>query len=124
MSITAPLQSRTVLIVEDESLILMLAEEILAEAGFDVLTANRSSEAVQIVHDSSIDCALLDVNLGNGDTSYPVAEQLRKRSIPFIFVSGLGTNSLASAFANQRVLQKPYKSCDLLIAIETCLTEV
>jgi hypothetical protein len=66
----AALEGKTVLLVEDESLVSMLAEEILIDAGCEVILAMRLDRALEVAKSAEIDCALLDVNLGNGATSF------------------------------------------------------
>jgi CheY-like chemotaxis protein len=117
----ASLEGKTVLLVEDESLVSMLAEEILLEAGCEVILAMRLDRALEVAKSAEIDCALLDVNLGNGATSFPVAEVLSERGVPFIFVSGYGTHGIDRTFAKAPVVQKPYRPELLLSALEDCL---
>lgn len=97
-----------VLLVEDESLVSMYAEDVLTEAGFDVLLAMRLDEALDRAEAASFDLAVLDVNLGNGDTSYPVARRLRERGVPFVFATGYGSFALPDEFAAETLVQKPY----------------
>lgn len=119
----AALEGRTVLLVEDESLVSMLAEEILMEAGCEVILAMRLDRALEVARTAELDCALLDVNLGNGTTSFPVAQVLSERGVPFIFVSGYGTHGIDGAFAEAPVVQKPYRPDLLLSALQACLAD-
>ncbi|WP_235911432.1 response regulator [Croceibacterium soli] len=123
MNGAAALEGKTVLLVEDESLVSMLAEEILMEAGCEVILAMRLDRALEVARSAEIDCALLDVNLGNGATSFPVAQVLSERGVPFIFVSGYGTHGIDGAYANAPVVQKPYRPDLLLSALEACLAD-
>src|SRR5271165_2043073 len=80
-----------VLLVEDEAMIAMLIEDMLADLGCDVVaTAGQLGEAVSLARSGSFDLAFLDLNL-RGVPSYPVAQALRERGIPFAFVTGYGT---------------------------------
>lgn len=121
MNAPAKLQGRTVLLVEDESLVSMLAEEVLIEAGAEVVVATRLPRALEIAHETPIDCAILDVNLGYGDTSYPVAEVLRARDIPFIFASGYGADAGDPDFGDRPVVHKPFEPATLLSVLQSCL---
>lgn len=121
MNAPASLQGRTVLLVEDETLVSMMAEEILMEAGAEVLVAMRLPHALELARDPSIDCAVLDVNLGCGDTSYGVAEVLRARDIPFIFASGYGSDAGTPNFGDRPVVAKPFEPRVLLSVLESCL---
>lgn len=82
------LQGLTVLLVEDESMVSMLAEDVFLDAGCVVLLAMRLREALEIARTEKLDFAVLDVNLGGGDTSYPVAELLEEREVPYMFATG------------------------------------
>ncbi len=97
-----------VLLVEDESLVSMYAEDVLTEAGFDVLLAMRLDEALDRCETARFDLAVLDVNLGNGETSYPVARLMRARGVPLVFATGYGRFALPEEFAPETLVQKPY----------------
>ena len=56
--------------------------------------------------------ALLDVNLG-GEKSYPVAEVLALRGIPFAFSTGYRDHGEQTDFAGRPLLTKPYSIADL-----------
>ncbi|MBI3897217.1 MAG: response regulator [Gammaproteobacteria bacterium] len=49
-----------VLIVDDDELTLLYAEQALTEAGFDVVTATSGTQAIEIATTNDIDLALLD----------------------------------------------------------------
>lgn len=109
-----------VLLVEDESLVAMLGEDVLTEAGCSVTVAMRLSDALHAVDQGELDVAILDVNLGN-ETSYPVAERLTQRDIPFVFATGYAAAGLAGGFATHRCVQKPYDPSQLLAAARAAL---
>ena len=109
------LDGARVLFVEDESILAMLGEDVLSEAGCAVIVAMRLNEAMQIARESEIDLAIIDVNLGN-ETSYPVAELLEERKIPFIFATGYASAGLAGSYAEHPCVQKPYDPGQLLAA--------
>jgi FixJ family two-component response regulator len=56
---------------------------------------------------------VLDINLA-GETSFPVAEVLRRRGIPFVFSSGYGDDGLPATWKDEKILQKPYDSSELI----------
>ena len=99
----------TVLLVEDNVIIAMDAEAMLLDLGFaDVVLANNVAGALARLSDSAISCALLDINLGS-ETSIPIAEELTRKRIPFVFASGYGdVEALPSAFRDRTILTKPY----------------
>lgn len=107
------LAGHRVLLVEDESLVAALAEDILLDAGCEVLLAMHLDEALAFATGHSIELAVLDVNLGSA-RSYPVADRLREQGIPFIFATGYGREGLDEAYRDAPVVQKPYRAHDLL----------
>jgi CheY-like chemotaxis protein len=62
------------------------------------------------------DCALLDVSLGD-ELVYPFAEELRRRSVPFLFVTGYDQPVIAKAFQAEPHLGKPFGLCELYEAL-------
>lgn len=95
------------LIVEDDEIIAMLMEEMLQDMGYEVAaTAGRLDRAVELARDICIDFAIVDVNLA-GEESYPVAEILRDRNIPFTFMSGYGPGGLAANWSAAAIVSKP-----------------
>jgi DNA-binding response OmpR family regulator len=79
-----------ILLVEDEPLILMDLEMAAIEQGCCALLAADVGEALAHIAacDPLPDVAVLDVSLQNGETSMPVALELKRRGIPFILHSG------------------------------------
>ena len=113
MSEPADLKGLRVLVVEDEMMVSMLIEDMLADLGCTVVgPASRLDEAIALVKDSTIDCAVLDVNLG-GQPIFPVADLLREKGAPFAFATGYGDAGLRDADRGTPVLQKPFREGDL-----------
>lgn len=103
------LLSGQVLLVEDNIIIAMEAEDLLLDLGADkVHVASSVHTALEIINTNDVSFALLDVNLGT-ETSEPVANELVKANIPFVFATGYGdVSSLKEQFPNVRFLTKPY----------------
>ena len=84
----ASLDGLSVLLVEDEYLIALDAEQILKDLGAQSIEfASNLNRAKKHAEDGSYDLAILDLNL-NGELSYPVAAILRGRGVPVVFASG------------------------------------
>ena len=82
------LAGRRVLVIEDEALIAMLLEDQLAELGCEIAgVAARFDDALEKATALAFDVAILDVNL-SGKESFPIAEALRARGMPFVFATG------------------------------------
>jgi CheY-like chemotaxis protein len=102
-----------VLLVEDEAMIAMLMEDMLAEFGCEIVAiAGQIGEALTVAHSGDFDIAFLDVNL-RGESVYPVAEVLQARAIPFAFVTGYGSAGVDAAHNDVPVLQKPFQAREL-----------
>jgi CheY-like chemotaxis protein len=98
-----------VLLVEDESMVALLLENMLAELGHEVVgPVARLDEALEMAQREALDVALLDVNL-NGKEIYPVADALAAREIPLVFVTGYGRRALRAPYCDRPILQKPFR---------------
>ena len=77
-----------VLIVEDENLVALLLEDMLAELGHTVIgPVARVQKALDMIQREEIDLAILDVNI-NGENTYSIADVLAARDVPFLFSTG------------------------------------
>src|SRR5580658_4547678 len=82
------LSGRRVLVVEDEMMILMTIEDMLADLGCESVTAAATiQQALALIDTQVFDAAMLDVSL-NGYKSHDVAEALAARGVPFVFSTG------------------------------------
>lgn len=106
-----------ILVVEDDYLIADLLRDMLSTAGWSVIgPIGRLAEAVETAAREDCDAAVLDINLA-GEVSYPVAEVLSERKVPFLFLSGYGRAGPATPFDERPRLGKPFRSRDLLGAL-------
>jgi CheY-like chemotaxis protein len=95
------------MVVEDEALVAMVESDALTELGYSVVGPfSKPSDALAAVRKGDISGAVLDINL-DGVLVYPVADELAARGIPFVFVTGYGTESIDERFDGIPVLQKP-----------------
>lgn len=103
---TAP---SNILIVEDEPLIAMMLEDFLDVLGKTMVgTADNVADALALVEAGGIDAAILDVNLRAGEKSWPIADALSAKGIPYIFATGGSADSLAEAYRDRPTLPKPF----------------
>jgi CheY-like chemotaxis protein len=109
---------RRVLIVEDESLLVMVLEDVLPALGCEVAATAHSVESAlaALADDDRVDLAILDVNLA-GDDSFPIADALHARGIPFFFATGYGASVLPERHADAPLIKKPYGQRDLEAAL-------
>jgi CheY-like chemotaxis protein len=110
-----------VLLVEDEIMVALLLEDMLAEFGHAVIGPVASlGKAVEMAQSEALDVAILDVNL-SGKEVYPVADTLAARGVPFIFATGYGNGGLRAAYRHLPTLAKPFLRRDLLrVLAEAC----
>lgn len=102
------LSGRSVLVIEDEMLILMMIEDMLADLGCQsVAVASKVGPAISLIEGQEFDMAMLDMNLG-GIESYPVADALRARDVPYFFSTGNSLTNTKDGYRNQDVLKKPF----------------
>lgn len=113
--------ARRVLIVEDEMLIAMMLQDMVADAGLEVEgVANSLNAGIDLASKADFDLAILDVNL-NGEEVYPVAEILQRRGIPFIFSTGYGAGGIRSEFDDAPQVVKPFQQNLLMAAMKAAL---
>jgi CheY-like chemotaxis protein len=121
----SPLSGRRVLVIEDEMMVAMLLQDMLADLGCAVVgPAARVEQALAMIDAASagaLDVAVLDINL-NGQQSYSVADALAARSVPFVFATGYGQDSLKNGYRSFPLLQKPFKLSELGDALARLLT--
>jgi len=109
---------RRILLVEDELLISCLLEDMLADLGCIVVgPASRLEQAMALAVAEVIDAGVLDVSL-NGVLSYPLADALRARSIPFMFSTGYDRDRLRADYQTFPMLQKPFHPRELARSME------
>lgn len=96
------------MIVEDEAMLSLNLEAMLRDLGCVVAgKADKLDNALDMARTSDFDVALLDVNIG-GKRVDPVAEEIRARGAPIVFVTGYG-----KTVASGLVLEKPYDAAAL-----------
>jgi CheY-like chemotaxis protein len=109
----------TILFVEDEETLRIMAETLLDALGFSVITTAHGSEALEIYRErgSEIDVVLLDLIMPvmGGIETY---HELRKinSTVPIIICSGYGVESVENVIGNDPhagFVHKPYKPNDL-----------
>jgi DNA-binding response OmpR family regulator len=97
-----------VLILEDEPLIALAMQFLVEDEGWSVVGPFSHVESARVVvdGDAEIDCALLDCLVGDY-ASWPVADGLTRRGVPFAFTSGNDARSIEPRFAAAPVFAKP-----------------
>jgi CheY-like chemotaxis protein len=116
------LSGRHVLVVEDEMMILMIIEDMLAELGCEsVTTAATVDQALALIETQVFNAAMLDVNL-NGNQTHDVADALAARSVPFVFSTGYSAVGMRDGYRDRPVLKKPFPYEDLVEVLTRLLS--
>ena len=111
-------KKRRVLLVEDEPLVTMMLEDMLLDADCEIVGMASSLPSGMALADScTMDFAILDMTLGR-DPSFPIADVLAGKGVPFMFVSGYGRESLPEGHRQCVVLTKPFDYEQLIASIE------
>jgi DNA-binding NtrC family response regulator len=99
---------RDVLLVEDETLISFLIEDMLTQLGAgSVRHAARLASAHEMVSKQTPALAVLDVNVA-GEPVFPLAEKLLALGTPIVFTTGYGRAGFGPRWDNAEVIQKPF----------------
>ena len=107
-----------ILVVEDEPLLAMLLEQNLSELGHHLVGAAATvDQALAILDQSSIDCALLDFTLAGDATSAPVARRLAQQGTPFVYLSGHASFEPDSDTPDAPLVNKPMSMEELQVAL-------
>ena len=115
------LSGRRLLVVEDEMLVLLHIEDTLADLGCTSVSAAATvDQALDLINRQPFDAAMIDMNL-DGSKSYPVADALAARGVPFVFSTGYSGQRLDDGYRDRPVLGKPYRKADLIAVLAKLL---
>jgi CheY-like chemotaxis protein len=104
-------------VLEDEFFIGIFLSEALESFGCEVLAHVMTvAKARAFLEREHPDFMLLDVNLGK-ETSFPIADMLEQRGIPFLFVTGYGAESMRGRYADHPRVLKPVDDAELIEAL-------
>ena len=111
-----------ILVVEDESIVSFLLEDMLTDIGCEVLGhAAALGEAFTLFDKLRPQAAVLDVNL-RGEMVYPFAEKLERDRVPFLFATGYGVAGMPERWQRWPVIQKPFQLKTLVGALDRALS--
>jgi CheY-like chemotaxis protein len=113
----------SILLLEDEYMIALDAEQNLREFGAErVEIASTLREAEAFAASTRFDVALLDVNI-NGQMSFGLAESLRQRGVPVVFATGYELKGREALPADVGiVIGKPYTKERLRDALSSAVS--
>ncbi|MFW6241036.1 MAG: response regulator [Thermodesulfobacteriota bacterium] len=120
---------KTILVVDDEKMILRLATEALESLGedFSVVTALNGKQAVQRLGAESVDLVLTDLKMPVMD-GYELLSYMSKnfRGVPTIVMTGFGSPEIAKRLKQKGVLhyiEKPFEMDELKEKVSAVLTD-
>ncbi|WP_370688263.1 response regulator [Flavimaribacter sediminis] len=81
--------------------------------GYRCIVAHDQISALKLLENCSVDCALLDFDLGR-ETSADVALQLNRSGQPYVFVTGRSRDDIRQCLGSDvQVFSKPVNYADL-----------
>jgi len=114
------LKNCRVLYVEDEPLIAMDGEAMLRDIGFtNIVTALSLDDARSALQENQFDLAIMDINLGGGQTSMPLVEVLKPLGTRIVLASGY----TAEVHLGSTRVEKPFDEGSLLRAVLQAMQE-
>lgn len=106
-----------ILAVEDEAMIAIELENMLADLGHEVIgPASTVDAALALLQETTPDAAVLDANLA-GRSAQPIVEALTDAGVPMVLASGYEARELQNLQISGVLVSKPYTERDLAGAI-------
>lgn len=122
MSPSSTSDTRKVLVVDDEELILGVATRILKRLPLEVHTAKSGSEAVEKVASGAFDLVMLDLTMPEWDGRTTLLEIQRLRpGLPVVIMSGMSTTESVDVLRGvecQGFLPKPFSIADVRTLVQ------
>jgi DNA-binding LytR/AlgR family response regulator len=120
------MNSKVILVVEDDFLNRRLTKKVLQENEYQVLEAKNADEALKILDKELVDLAILDINLGDGEMDGISLGNLiqNKQKVPFIYLTAYENAKIISeavATSPYSYLTKPFKNSDLVASVELAI---
>ncbi len=120
----------TILVVEDDDSVREVADQMLTEAGFEVLSARDGPTGLNKFdkHADEVDLLFSDMVMPGGMNGVELAQRVlaRNPSLPVILVTGHTENNLKDCmkdFKNVLIIQKPYDTNDLPDIIHSMINQ-
>jgi CheY-like chemotaxis protein len=109
-----------VLVVEDESLVRMVAADALRDAGFEVLEAADGERALDLYKSAPVDVLFTDIRLPGRMSGWEVAEQCRSANpaLPVIYASAV-SSAPPRPVRESTWFQKPYTAEQVVTVVQS-----
>jgi CheY-like chemotaxis protein len=127
LNVSDDLPEPLLLLVEDEPLVLLVAQDALEAGGYTVLPVQLASEALNLLNGRIGDFSglITDIRLPGGADGWEIARHARnlRGDIPVVYTTSDGAADWpAKGVPNSVIIQKPYAGAQLLTAISTLMT--
>ncbi|MDK1386396.1 response regulator [Sinorhizobium sp. 8-89] len=122
------MESATVLVADDEALLLLEFEGALTDAGFLVLAVTNGERAIELLNsaDSEIAGVVTDIRFGKPPDGWEVARVAREADpdMPIVYISGHGfLDWQAKGVSNSIMLEKPFPLAELVTTVSQMLDD-
>jgi len=121
------MQSKKILVVDDDKVTLKALESILMRAGYAVTPISLGKEAIRIARTDSIDLIILDImmpDMDGGEVAHILKNDPETQDIPIMFLSSLITKKEEKSSSKRDgicLISKPYDRDELLCQIRNYL---
>jgi|HubBroStandDraft_6_1064221.scaffolds.fasta_scaffold583722_1 CheY-like chemotaxis protein len=110
-----------ILIVEDEPLVAVDLEMVVAEIVTAAVVVKASVAATKKVLNEALDFAFLDVNVTDGKT-FEVAQILARKHVPYVFISGSPQEQMPSSLRSVPFISKPFYKAQIERALQVIVS--
>jgi len=119
----------SLLLVDDEEMIVEILKDALEEGGFRVETCQSAEEALEALARKAADGLvglITDINLGSKLTGWDLGRRARelRPDLPVVYTSGYAADDWpAEGVPNSLVVRKPFAAAQVVTAISTLLNK-
>ena len=114
----------TILYAEDEIIIALDTQQLLADLGYvQVTLVHNLRRAVAATEAQTFDIALLDVNLGGGETTIELGRRLRDTGVRVVFATGYNSSEMEAEHPDLIFVEKPLTAPSIAQALARSLPQ-
>ncbi len=117
----------TVLVIDDDEIVLLAMTDLLEEARFKVITRTSPIGVTRVIVDENVDVVVIDINMPvmQGDSVIRLLRSWDKfREVPVVIVSGIASQELADVKARVGevpIVHKKSLQTDLVPVVSGCI---